>query len=45
MECGCSIPNDKMSTNMVIPNGSSGKEVIVPYSLPIIFQVQEISIP
>jgi len=30
MECGCSIPNDKMSTNMVIPNGSSGKEVIVP---------------
>jgi hypothetical protein len=30
MECGCSIPNDKKSTNMVIPNGSSGKEVIVP---------------
>ena len=36
MECGCSIPNDKKSTNMVIPNGSSGKEVIVlsvPYSV------------
>ena len=30
MECGCSIPNDKISTNMIIPNGSSGKEVIVP---------------
>lgn len=29
MECGCSIPNDKKSTNMVIPNGSSGVEVIV----------------
>lgn len=30
MKCGCCIPNDKMSTTMDIPNGPSGKEVIVP---------------
>jgi hypothetical protein len=28
MKCGCSIPNDKKSTNMVLPNGSSGVEVV-----------------
>lgn len=25
MKCGCSIPNDKKSTKMILPSGKKGK--------------------
>lgn len=35
MKCGCSIPNDKKSTKMVLPNkGGKGKSVVVKQPAP-----------
>ena len=35
MKCGCSIPNDKKSTKMVLPNGGSkGGSIVVKQPSP-----------
>jgi len=34
MKCGCSIPNDKKSTKMLLPSGKKGKTVVKKHDKP-----------